>query len=94
MSTTTQSAVLKGGEWLIRESVPAETFIPEDFSEEQRMIMDMCSQFLDTEVVPVYERIEKMESGLMQSLQARLPFRQQMPSSCRGLEHFQVQCRC
>lgn len=68
MSTTTQSAVLKGGEWLIRESVPADTFIPEDFTEEQRMIMDMCAQFLDHEVVPVYDRIEKMEPGLMQSL--------------------------
>ena len=25
-------------------------FIPEDFSEEQMMIRDMCNQFLDTEV--------------------------------------------
>ena len=66
-----QSAVLKGGEWLIRESVAAETFIPEDFSEEQRMIMEMCVQFLDTEVVPVYDRIEKMEPGLMQSLMSK-----------------------
>jgi alkylation response protein AidB-like acyl-CoA dehydrogenase len=68
MSTTMQSAVLKGGEWLIKESVAAETFIPEEFSEEQRMIMEMCTQFLDTEVVPVYDRIEKMEPGLIQSL--------------------------
>ncbi len=68
MSTTMQSTVLKGGEWLIRESVPAETFIPEDFSEEQRMIMDMCTQFLNSEVVPNYERIDKLEPGLMQSL--------------------------
>jgi alkylation response protein AidB-like acyl-CoA dehydrogenase len=68
MSTTTQSAVLKGGEWIIRESIPSETFIPEEFSEEQRMIMEMCTQFLDTEVVPVYDRIEKMEPGLIQSL--------------------------
>lgn len=71
MSTTLQSAVLKGGEWLVRESVAAETFIPEDFTEEQRMIMEMCTQFLDTEVVPVYDRIEKMEPGLMQSLMTK-----------------------
>lgn len=63
-----QSSVLKGGEWLVRDSIPAETYVPEDFTEEQRMIMDMCAQFLDTEVVPVYDRIEKMEPGLMQSL--------------------------
>lgn len=63
-----QNSVLKGGEWLIKESVAAETFIPEDFNEEHQMIMDMCTQFLDTEVVPMYERIDKMEPGLMQSL--------------------------
>jgi len=39
------STVLKGGEWLIRESSAFETFIPEDFSEEQMMIRDMCEQF-------------------------------------------------
>ncbi|MCE3282208.1 MAG: butyryl-CoA dehydrogenase [Chitinophagaceae bacterium] len=63
-----QSAVLKGGEWIVKESVPAETFSPEDLTEEQRMIMDMCTQFLDSEVVPVYDRVEKLEPGLMQSL--------------------------
>jgi alkylation response protein AidB-like acyl-CoA dehydrogenase len=68
MSTTLQNSVLKGGEWLIKESVSAETFIPEDFNEEHRMIMDMCTQFLNSEVVPMYERIDKMEPGLMQSL--------------------------
>ncbi len=63
-----QSSVLKGGEWLIRESAAAETFIPEDFNEEHKMFMDMCTQFLDSEVVPNYEKIDKMEPGLMQSL--------------------------
>jgi alkylation response protein AidB-like acyl-CoA dehydrogenase len=71
MSTTMQSAVLKGGEWIIRESNAADTFIPEEFTEEQRMIMEMCAKFLDTEVVPVYDRIEKMEPGLMQSLMTK-----------------------
>ena len=47
---------LKGGEWLIKESEPADTFIPEDFSEEQRMIRDMCDQFLATEVWPNLDR--------------------------------------
>lgn len=47
METTKQSKALLGGEWLIKESNPFETFIPEDFNEEQRMVMDMCTQFLD-----------------------------------------------
>jgi len=59
---------LKGGEWLVKESEPASTFIPEDFSEEQKMIKDMCNQYLDTEVMPILERIDSMEPGLMKSL--------------------------
>ncbi|MFM7511151.1 MAG: acyl-CoA dehydrogenase family protein [Bacteroidota bacterium] len=59
---------LKGGEWIIRESHPSETFIPEEFSEEQQMIRAMCMQFLDTEVFPIIERIDSLEQGLMPSL--------------------------
>lgn len=69
MSAATDSKqVLKGGEWLIRESQPADIFIPENFSEEQRMIRDMCDQFLDTEIYPILDRIDNLEPGLMKSL--------------------------
>ena len=59
---------LKGGEWLIKESNAFDTFVPEDFNEEQLMVKDMCLQFLQTEVLPVIDRIDKQEAGLMQSL--------------------------
>lgn len=68
MESTQKKHALQGGEWLIKESNPFDTFIPEDFNEEQRMVMDMCSQFLDTEILPVIDRIDKMEPGLMPSL--------------------------
>ncbi len=72
MSTTTSTTnTLKGGEWLIKESNAFETFTPEDFNEEQRMVKDMCLQFLDTEVLPVIDRIDKMEQGLMPSLMVK-----------------------
>src|SRR5687768_1511338 len=72
MSTSTQQqSLLKGGEWLIKESSPFETFIPEDFTEEQQMVKDMCASFLDTEVMPILERIDKLEPGLMPSLVAK-----------------------
>ena len=61
-------SVLKGGEWLIKESTGADMFIPENFSEEQMMIRDMCNQFLDTEVMPILDRIDALEPGLMRSL--------------------------
>ena len=66
MSATTQKTQsLNGGEWLIKQSSPFETFIPEDYNEEQQMVKEMCQNFLDTEVLPVIDRIDKMEAGLM-----------------------------
>lgn len=69
MSTEIKKAtLLKGGEWLIKESQAFETFTPEDFTEEQRMIRDMCDQFLDKEIYPILDRIDALEPGLMKSL--------------------------
>jgi alkylation response protein AidB-like acyl-CoA dehydrogenase len=69
MSASTQSKnALKGGEWLVKESSPFDTFVPEGFVEEQLMIRDMCNQFLDAEVYPILDRIDNMEQGLMKSL--------------------------
>jgi len=69
MSTDTKKAAsIKGGEWLIRESSAFDTFIPEDYNEEQQMVKDMCLSFLDAEVLPILDRIDKLEPGLMPSL--------------------------
>jgi alkylation response protein AidB-like acyl-CoA dehydrogenase len=69
MSTATEKkTVIKGGEWLIRENEAYDTFIPEDFNEEQQMVKDMCASFLDSEVLPIIDRIDKLEPGLMPSL--------------------------
>ncbi|MEP6724351.1 MAG: acyl-CoA dehydrogenase family protein, partial [Bacteroidota bacterium] len=67
-TTTEKSNALKGGEWLVKDSAAFDAFIPEDFNEEQQMVKDMCASFLDTEVLPVIERIDKLEPGLMPGL--------------------------
>jgi len=59
---------MKGGEWLVKESSPVETFIPEEFGEEQLMIKEMCNQFLEAEIYPNLDRIDDLEPGLMKSL--------------------------
>lgn len=61
-------SLMKGAGWLITEAAPAATFIPEDFTEEQKMMMDLCHQFLHTEIDPLLDRIDKLEPGLMPSL--------------------------
>jgi len=69
MSTVTEhKTLLKGGEWLVRESISADTFTSEEYNEEQQMVKDMCRSFLDAEVLPSIDRIDKLEQGLMPSL--------------------------
>lgn len=68
MNTEMIQPALKGGEWLVKESDTSSTFIPEDFTEEQIMVRDMCEQFLQAEVMPRLDQIDSMEPGLMRSL--------------------------
>lgn len=59
---------IKGGEFIIKDTLPSEIFIPEEWSEEQRMIAQMCDDFIAQEVKPNLDRIDSMEEGLMPSL--------------------------
>jgi len=53
--------MIKGGEFLIRETVAHEIFTPEEFSEEQRMIEQQCKDFLAKEVFPRLDEIDSMK---------------------------------
>jgi len=59
---------LKGGEFLIKESKAEDVFIPEEFNEEQRMMLQMCNDFLEQEIFDKLDRIDALEEGLMPSL--------------------------
>lgn len=54
-----QKKIIKGGSFLIEERTPEEIFTPEDFTEEHRMIADTTRQFVDNEVTPHLDRLEK-----------------------------------
>lgn len=60
--------VVKGGEFLIKESDFNNTFTPEEWSEEQKMMAQSCKDFLEQEVYPNLDRIDSMEEGLMPSI--------------------------
>ena len=59
-SVETRKAI-KGGEFLIRETAADEVFIPEQFTEEQKMIEQQCKDFLDKEVYPRLDEIDSMK---------------------------------
>ncbi|MFT7056348.1 MAG: alkylation response protein AidB-like acyl-CoA dehydrogenase [Candidatus Endobugula sp.] len=62
MSTAVENkSSIQGGEFLIRETSAHEVFIPEEFSEEQKMMAQACSDFIDTEITPNAARIDSMK---------------------------------
>ena len=62
MSTITQTkTATKGGEFLIRETQANEIFIPEEWSEEQKMIAKTCLDFVKQEISPRLDEIDSMK---------------------------------
>src|SRR5690554_1640025 len=60
--------VIRGGEFLIKTTLAEDVFIPEEWTEEQQMIAEMCRDFLSQEVSPNLDRIDSGEEGLMPAL--------------------------
>jgi len=60
--------VLKSGEFLVENTEAGDIFIPEEFNEEQRMIAQTCQDFLNTEVYPNVDKVDKQDRELMKSI--------------------------
>lgn len=52
---------IKGGAFLIEETDAQDVFIPEEWTEEQKMIAQTCKDFLDTEVLPKLDDLDSMK---------------------------------
>lgn len=59
---------LRGGEFLVKTVSNEDIFIPEDFTEEQMMMAEATSDFMDKEVVPNRERFENKDYDFTLSL--------------------------
>ena len=57
--------IAKGGEYLITEVTCAEVFTPEDFSDEQRQMGETTEQFVQNEILPHLDEIEKQNFDLV-----------------------------
>ena len=65
---TKQLDKLKGGEFLVKDAVADQIFIAEEFNEDQKMMADSATEFIDKEVVPNRERFEKKDYALVEEL--------------------------
>jgi alkylation response protein AidB-like acyl-CoA dehydrogenase len=62
--TMIKNEVLKGGEYLIKDSRPEDTFIPEEINEDQQMVKEMVHDFLNREIMPYLGEIERQEDNI------------------------------
>ena len=60
--------ILKSGEFLVAGTDTKDIFIPEEFTEEQKMIAQSCRDFLDAEVYPNMVNLEKGDRELMKNI--------------------------
>jgi alkylation response protein AidB-like acyl-CoA dehydrogenase len=63
-----QKELVQGGAFLIEDRTPEEVFTPEDFTEEHRMIAETTRQFVDKEVIPRIDELEKHDWKLAREL--------------------------
>src|SRR5258706_2023930 len=63
-----QKKVVQGGAFMIEDRTTQEIFTPEDFTEEHRMIAETTRQFIDNEVVPRIDELEKHDWKLAREL--------------------------
>ena len=59
---------IKGGEFLVKETLAEDIFIPEEFNEEQRMMAQTCRDFTETQVYPVVDQLDKHDRELLTKL--------------------------
>ena len=55
---TTEKDILRGGQFLVKETNCNDVFTPEDFSEEQKMMKEAVMEFNDREIIPNRARFE------------------------------------
>lgn len=61
MSTTASKQSIKGGEFLLKAAAPGDIFIPEEWTEEQRMIAQTLEDFIVQNIHPKLDEIDSMQ---------------------------------
>ncbi len=62
------SNIIRGGQFLVKETKCEDIFTPEDFNEEQVMMRDSVIEFVDKELWPFKERFEKKDYALTEEV--------------------------
>lgn len=66
------SNTLKGGEFIIKDIPAAELFSLEELTDEQKMLRDSVTEFMERDVIPHRERFEKKDYALTEETMRKL----------------------
>ena len=55
------SELLRGGQFLVKETNCEDVFTPEDFTEEQQMMKEAVMEFNDREIIPHKTLVSKLK---------------------------------
>jgi alkylation response protein AidB-like acyl-CoA dehydrogenase len=68
MAAALEKEVIKGGGFLLSETLPAQVFSPEDYTDEQKMIAQTAEEYIEKEILPLREAIESKDYELNRAL--------------------------
>ncbi len=68
MNTEKTNELLRGGQFLVKESVCEDIFTPEDFTEEQRMMKEAVMAFNEREIIAHKDRFENKDFALTEEV--------------------------
>ena len=68
---TTSTSIRKGGSWLLEDTAPSDVFTPERLTDEHRLMAQTTTEFVESEVLPVLDRLEQKDWQLARSLLRR-----------------------
>ena len=68
MATEINKDILRGGQFLVKETNCDDVFTPEDFTEEQRMMKEAVMEFNDREIIAHRERFEAKDYALTEEV--------------------------
>ena len=63
-----ENKIIKGGEFLVKETKCEDIFIPEEFNEEQKMMAQTCRDFVDKQVLPKIDDLDNHDTKLLSKL--------------------------
>ncbi|WP_420379195.1 acyl-CoA dehydrogenase family protein [Gilvibacter sp.] len=68
METVDKKDIIRGGQFIVKETASQDVFTPEDFSEEQQMMKESVKEFVDREIWPNKEKFEKKDYALTEEI--------------------------